>query len=61
MESWESLITGAPILKGTSVYIVGDSTEINEKVARELAVMALAPDTDLVRASPLSVLIRPRE
>ncbi|KAK9144264.1 hypothetical protein Sjap_004167 [Stephania japonica] len=39
MESWESLTAGAPqILKGTSVYIVGDSTEINEKVARELAV-----------------------
>ncbi|KAI4328031.1 hypothetical protein L6164_020427 [Bauhinia variegata] len=24
-------------LKGTSIYLVGDSTEINQKVARELA------------------------
>lgn len=39
MESWESLTAGAmQILKGASIYIVGDSTEINRKVARELAV-----------------------
>jgi hypothetical protein len=39
MESWESLTAGSTqILKGTSIYIVGDSTEINQKVARELAV-----------------------
>ncbi|KAK9021068.1 hypothetical protein V6N11_011074 [Hibiscus sabdariffa] len=38
-ESWESLSAGSmQLLKGTSIYIVGDSTEINEKVARELAV-----------------------
>lgn len=39
VESWESLIVGAAqLLKGTSIYIVGNSTEINQKVARELAV-----------------------
>ncbi|OMP11495.1 Shikimate kinase [Corchorus capsularis] len=39
VESWESLSTGSmQLLKGTSIYIVGDSTEINQKVARELAV-----------------------
>lgn len=39
MESWESLSAGSmQLLKGTSIYIVGDSTEINQKVARELAV-----------------------
>ncbi|KDP35447.1 hypothetical protein JCGZ_10830 [Jatropha curcas] len=39
VESWESLTAGAmQLLKGTSIYIVGDSTEINQKVARELAV-----------------------
>lgn len=39
VESWESLTAGAmQLLKGTSIYIVGDSTEINDKVARELAV-----------------------
>ncbi|KAJ0113154.1 hypothetical protein Patl1_03579 [Pistacia atlantica] len=39
VESWESLTAGAmQLLKGTSIYLVGDSTEINEKVARELAV-----------------------
>lgn len=39
LESWESLTAGAmQLLKGTSIYIVGDSNEINEKVARELAV-----------------------
>ncbi|KAK9275225.1 hypothetical protein L1049_022487 [Liquidambar formosana] len=39
VESWESLTVGAiQFLKGTSIYIVGDSTEINQKVARELAV-----------------------
>ncbi|XP_020085004.1 probable inactive shikimate kinase like 2, chloroplastic [Ananas comosus] len=37
-ESWESLSVGIPqLLKGTSVYIIGDSTEINEAVAKELA------------------------
>ncbi|KAJ0052718.1 hypothetical protein Pint_03504 [Pistacia integerrima] len=39
VESWESLTAGAmQLLKGTSIYLVGDSAEINEKVARELAV-----------------------
>lgn len=39
VESWESLTAGAmQLLKGTSIYIVGSSTEINQKVARELAV-----------------------
>ncbi|XWS62203.1 hypothetical protein CRYUN_Cryun07bG0190700 [Craigia yunnanensis] len=39
MESWESLSAGSmQLLKGTSIYIVGDSTDINQKVARELAV-----------------------
>ena len=39
VESWESLTAGAmQLLKGTSIYIVGDSIEINDKVARELAV-----------------------
>lgn len=39
VESWESLAAGSmQLLKGTSIYLVGDSTEINEKVARELAV-----------------------
>ncbi|XVE65336.1 hypothetical protein DITRI_Ditri07aG0172900 [Diplodiscus trichospermus] len=39
MESWESLSAGSmQLLKGTSIYIVGDSTEINQKVAHELAV-----------------------
>ncbi|URD85976.1 Shikimate kinase [Musa troglodytarum] len=38
MESWESLTNGIlQLLKGTSIYIVGDSTEINEKVGSELA------------------------
>nr|XP_009389081.1 PREDICTED: probable inactive shikimate kinase like 2, chloroplastic [Musa acuminata subsp. malaccensis] len=38
MESWESLTKGIlQLLKGTSIYIVGDSTEINEKVGSELA------------------------
>ncbi|XP_077234936.1 shikimate kinase like 2 [Tasmannia lanceolata] len=38
-ESWESLTTGVmQLLQGTSVYIVGDSTEINQKVAGELAI-----------------------
>jgi len=32
MESWESLIAGSPqLLEGTSIYLVGDSTEINQK------------------------------
>ncbi|KAK6162186.1 hypothetical protein DH2020_002027 [Rehmannia glutinosa] len=39
MESWESLTTGlVQLLKGTSVFLVGESTEINQKIARELAV-----------------------
>ncbi|KAM1236368.1 hypothetical protein ACFX2I_037394 [Malus domestica] len=39
MESWESLTAGSmQLLKGASIYIVGDSTEINQKVAQELAV-----------------------
>ncbi|GAB2296410.1 Probable inactive shikimate kinase like 2, chloroplastic [Dionaea muscipula] len=39
VESWESLTTGIIlILKGTSIYLVGESTEINQKVAQELAV-----------------------
>lgn len=39
VESWESLTAGSmQLLKGTSIYLVGDSTEVNEKVARELAV-----------------------
>ncbi|WOK98675.1 putative inactive shikimate kinase like 2, chloroplastic [Canna indica] len=38
VESWESLRTGIQqLLKGTSIYIVGDSTDINERVANELA------------------------
>ncbi|KAI9077150.1 hypothetical protein K1719_040972 [Acacia pycnantha] len=37
-ESWESLAAGSTqLLKGTSIYLVGDSTDINQKVARELA------------------------
>lgn len=39
VESWESLTAGSmQLLKGTSIYLVGDSTEVNEKVAHELAV-----------------------
>ncbi|PIN09057.1 Nuclear distribution protein NUDC [Handroanthus impetiginosus] len=39
MESWESLTTGVvQLLKGTSVFLVGESSEINQKIARELAV-----------------------
>ncbi|CAI9755328.1 unnamed protein product [Fraxinus pennsylvanica] len=39
MESWESLTAGvAQLLKGTSIYLVGESTDINHKIARELAV-----------------------
>lgn len=39
METWESLTVGvAQLLKGTSVYLVGESSEINYKVSRELAV-----------------------
>jgi len=38
MESWESLAAGSSqLLKETSIYLVGDSTEINQKVAEELA------------------------
>ncbi|KAM7531025.1 hypothetical protein LguiB_034435 [Lonicera macranthoides] len=39
VESWESLTVGVmQLLKGTSIYLVGDSTEINQKIAQELAV-----------------------
>lgn len=39
VESWESLTAGMmQLLKGASIYIVGDSTEINQKVSRELAI-----------------------
>ncbi|XP_043695644.1 probable inactive shikimate kinase like 2, chloroplastic isoform X2 [Telopea speciosissima] len=39
VESWESLSVGlGQLLKGTSIYVVGESTEINQKIARELAV-----------------------
>ncbi|KAH9321297.1 hypothetical protein KI387_015936 [Taxus chinensis] len=39
MEAWHSLGTGvSALLKGTSVYLVGDSSEINWEVARELAI-----------------------
>ncbi|XP_057799403.1 probable inactive shikimate kinase like 2, chloroplastic isoform X2 [Salvia miltiorrhiza] len=39
VESWESLTTGvAQLLKGTSIFLVGESTEINNNIARELAV-----------------------
>lgn len=38
MESWESLTAGiSQLLKGTSIYIIGNSTEINEAVAKEIA------------------------
>ncbi|KAL5177442.1 putative inactive shikimate kinase like 2, chloroplastic [Glycine soja] len=38
MESWESLTARSPqLLQGTSIYIVGDSTEINQKGAQKLA------------------------
>uniref|UniRef100_A0A0A9CNY5 CS domain-containing protein n=1 Tax=Arundo donax TaxID=35708 RepID=A0A0A9CNY5_ARUDO len=37
-ESWESLTSGIPqLLTGISVHIVGDSTDINEAVAKEIA------------------------
>lgn len=39
MESWESLTTGViQLFRGTSIFLVGESTEINDKIARELAV-----------------------
>lgn len=39
VESWESLSIGVTqLLKGTSIYLVGDSSEINQRVAQELAV-----------------------
>lgn len=51
MESWESLAAGSSqLLKGTSIYLVGDSTEINLKVAEELA-------TGLGYLSPFLILI----
>ncbi|XP_019427225.1 PREDICTED: probable inactive shikimate kinase like 2, chloroplastic [Lupinus angustifolius] len=38
MESWESLTAGSTqLLKGASIYLVGNSTEINYKVAQEIA------------------------
>jgi len=37
-ESWESLTSGiTQLLTGISVHIVGDSTDINEAVAKEIA------------------------
>ncbi|XP_022965359.1 probable inactive shikimate kinase like 2, chloroplastic [Cucurbita maxima] len=39
VESWESLTAGSTqLLKGTSIYLIGDATDINQKVAHELAV-----------------------
>lgn len=39
VESWESLTAGSTqLLKGTSIFLIGDSTDINQKVAHELAV-----------------------
>lgn len=39
VESWDSLTVGSlQLLQGTAIFIVGDSTEINETVAREIAV-----------------------
>ncbi|XP_074312122.1 putative inactive shikimate kinase like 2, chloroplastic isoform X2 [Silene latifolia] len=39
VESWESLSVGVlQLLKGTAIYLVGESSEINQKVAEELAV-----------------------
>lgn len=38
-ETWESLSVGVTqLLKGVSVFLVGESSEINYKVSRELAV-----------------------
>lgn len=38
-ETWESLTVGVlQLLKGTSIYLVGESSEINHKISRELAV-----------------------
>ncbi|KAL9244137.1 hypothetical protein vseg_017943 [Gypsophila vaccaria] len=38
LESWQSLSVGVfQLLKGTSIFLVGDSSEINQKVAKELA------------------------
>uniref|UniRef100_A0A7N1A5P7 CS domain-containing protein n=1 Tax=Kalanchoe fedtschenkoi TaxID=63787 RepID=A0A7N1A5P7_KALFE len=38
VESWESLTTvAAQLLRGTSIYLVGESTEMNQLVARELS------------------------
>ncbi|KAG0472991.1 hypothetical protein HPP92_014441 [Vanilla planifolia] len=39
IESWESLRMATPqLLKGTSIYVIGESTEINEAVANVLAI-----------------------
>ncbi|KAG5592521.1 hypothetical protein H5410_043035 [Solanum commersonii] len=39
VESWESLSAGiTQLLRGTSIFLVGESTEINQRIARELAV-----------------------
>lgn len=39
VESWESLTAGSTqLLKGTSIYLIGDATDINQTVAHELAV-----------------------
>lgn len=38
-ETWESLTVGVTqLLKGVSVFLVGECSEINYKVSRELAV-----------------------
>ncbi|KAL4557371.1 hypothetical protein LXL04_035547 [Taraxacum kok-saghyz] len=38
-ETWESLTVGVTqLLKGTSIYLVGESSEINHKISRELVV-----------------------
>lgn len=38
METWESLSTGVmQLLKGTSIYTVGHSNEMNWEVAKKLA------------------------
>ncbi|KZV16481.1 putative inactive shikimate kinase like 2, chloroplastic [Dorcoceras hygrometricum] len=39
MESWESLTVGVmQLLEGASIFLVGESADINYKIARELAV-----------------------
>ncbi|KAA3475580.1 putative inactive shikimate kinase like 2, chloroplastic [Gossypium australe] len=54
MESWESLSAGSmQLLKGTSIYIVGDSTEINQKVH---ATRVLAEGSDSVAEAESAIL-----